>query len=93
MSHDAEALGDEMGLEGEMGLVEDDVVDVVAAPFGVDEDFAWGSSPDLVRDGAVPVDVWEWALEFLAVDADGVHVGLPLWLELVVAVSEEPEDA
>ena len=78
MSHGAEALGDQMGLQRKFCLIEDDVVGVVAAPFRVDENLARRAAPNLMGNGAVPIDLREGALEFRTVEADGVHIGLPL---------------
>ena len=92
VAHGAEAFRDETGLQGELCFVEDDVVGVVAAPFRVDENLARRAAPDLVGDGAVPIDLRERALEFGAVETDRVHIGLPLRRERVAAVAEEPKE-
>ena len=78
MAHGAEAFGDEMGLQWKSCFVENDVVGVVAAPFRVNENLARRAAPDLMGDGAVPIDLRERALEFRAIEADRVHICLPL---------------
>ena len=78
MTHGAEASGDEMGLQWELCFVENDVVCIVAAPFRIDENFAWCAAPNLMGDGAVPINLRERALEFRAVEANCVHICLPL---------------
>ena len=93
MSHGAESFGDEMGLQGEFCFVENDVIGVAAAPFRVDENLARCAAPNLMGDGAVPIDLRERALEFRTIETNGVHVGLPLRRERVAAVTEKPEKA
>ena len=92
MAHGAEAFGNEMGLQREFCFVENDVVCIVAAPFRVDENLARRAAPDLMGDGAVPIDLRERALEFRTIETNGVHVGLPLRRERVAAVAEKPEE-
>ena len=78
MAHGAEAFGNEMGLQRELCFVENNVVGVVAAPFRIDENLAWCAAPNLMGDGAVPINLRERALEFRAVEPDRVHICLPL---------------
>ena len=78
VAHGTEAFGDEMGLQREFCFVENDVVGVVAAPFRVDENLARRAAPDLMGDGAVPIDLRQRTLEFEAVEPDCVHICLPL---------------